>query len=206
MSPLKFNLWSLTCSAAWRMPLHCSSKQIVIFTLWLHSPDQVLTINFNSPSSRATINLKCSDSQSACTGSVSDMTALMFDAVLSDVRLYAFIRWTASGACTFTNRHSNRQDFHVHVKKRPDLFNLAYNVLEYPKEASQKDLNVLLLLMASLTVALLATGVRVRANLGGDGWSPGRKRGAIWWLGTRGMGVILQVIKQSNEITASNWF
>lgn len=63
-------------------------------------------------------------------------------------------------------------------KKKPDLVNPAHNVFEYTKEAQQKVLNVLLLLLASLTEALLATGVRVRATLGGNGWSPGRKRGA----------------------------
>lgn len=54
------------------------------------------------------------------------------------------------------------------------------------------------------TAAPLATGVRTRANLGGSTWSPGRSQEAICWL--RGMGVILQIIKQSNKITASNWF
>lgn len=54
------------------------------------------------------------------------------------------------------------------------------------------------------TAAPLVTGVRTRANLGGNRRSPGRSQEAICWLG--GMGVILQIIKQSNKITASNWF
>lgn len=45
MSLLKFRLWSSTSSTAWRLPLHCSSFQIVDFALWLHSPNQVLTVN-----------------------------------------------------------------------------------------------------------------------------------------------------------------
>lgn len=70
----------------------------------------------------------------------------------------------------------------------------------------------------SLTKAPLATSVRARANLGGNGWSLGRegvREGgvgkALRWLRVRlrggggkyggGMGVILQIIKQSNKIT-----
>lgn len=47
-----------------------------------------------------------------------------------------------------------------------------------------------------LTVAPLATGVRARANLGGNGWSPGGDQEAVRWLRMRGMGVVLQIIKQ----------
>lgn len=72
---------------------------------------------------------------------------------------------------------------------------------------TQKLLNSVqcfIVLTVAFTAAPLATGVRTRANLGGNCRSPGRSQEAIcWW---RGMGVILQIIKQGNKITPSNWF
>lgn len=110
----KFRLRSPTCSTAWRLSLHCSSYQIVDFTLWLLSLDQVLTVNLTSPSSRATINQKCCDAQSVQMGSVSNMAVWMFDTVLirySSVCFHPTLWLIVCDHCTcmFPTRYSNGQ-------------------------------------------------------------------------------------------------
>lgn len=81
--------WSSGCgllpSTNWRLPLHCSSFQIADVTLLLHSPNQVLTVNLTSPSSRATINQKCCDIHSVQSSTVSKTAVCVwhsFDQIL----------------------------------------------------------------------------------------------------------------------------